>query len=372
MERVLLIGYYGWNNTGDDIMLQSILKILSKSVSDHEIVVLSQESSFHTLSLKNVRTVSPKKKVKFIKELLDSSTVILGGGTHLYDYGRLDNRLIRLSQLLLIFLIARSLSKKVIFMGVGVEPPQSVWGRLIIRAICNLANCISVRDEDSYDTLIKMGVGTNIVKSFDLSVLSDLPERDLRENNGGKILGVSVLPYYSIYFRDSKSDNELLVQFSKAIDIWLNDDEKNTVRLMVFKADYVYDDHFFSSALRELLGHDDRVELIPYDKDPIMTFRKIQECDAFIGMRYHSCILAYLSSIPQLIISYARKNTALANDIGLNPLALILVDSVKESGLESVMKELIERPDDFRATLPLDVAKTRALASIDCLGGGGS
>jgi polysaccharide pyruvyl transferase WcaK-like protein len=369
MERNLLIGYYGWNNTGDDIMLHSLIELISRSDPDQEYTILSQRPSLHVPTKMKITYVNPANRIGFAKELVSSSRVILGGGTHLYDYGRVGNRVMRLLQLLLIFSVARSLSKKVMFIGIGVEPPERTWGKLIIRAICNTAHCISVRDKESYKTLTTMGVRAKVIQGFDLSAIIDFPNDELVRHNEGKMLGISVLPYYGIYYRDSESDNKLLANFSQAFNLWLDANDHNRVRLIVFKADSKDDDGDFTESLFRLLHHHDRVEVVPYDHDPMTTLKRIQECDAFIGMRYHSCVLAYITKRPLLVVSYARKNNALATDIGLDPRGLIEIDAVRDRGLEQEIKGLMETPSEYLAKLPREVAREMALASTICFNG---
>ena len=122
-----------------------------------------------------------KNQVKYVKpslftvgiEILRSSTFILGGGTHLFDYG-IKRRALKIQlRLLFLVLFTKLLGKKVYILGNGLGPFQTQWGKFLARIICYLADYISVRDKISYSFLIEWGLVNKAVLAFDLSVLLD-------------------------------------------------------------------------------------------------------------------------------------------------------------------------------------------------------
>jgi polysaccharide pyruvyl transferase WcaK-like protein len=81
-------------------------------------------------------------------------------------------------------------------------------------------------------------------------------------------------------------------------------------------------------------------------------------------MRYHSCLFAYLNSIPLLIIDYHPKCRALANEIGLPKHAVVSLEEILNGQFQDQLENLVNSPSDFCATLPISVAKTRARDGI--------
>jgi len=66
-----------------------------------------------------------------------------------------------------------------------------------------------------------------------------------------------------------------------------------------------------------------RAKLIPYNSDPSITLDRIRECKAFIAMRYHAAVLAYLANCHLMVIPYHRKVKDFAKEIKLDNRALV-------------------------------------------------
>jgi polysaccharide pyruvyl transferase WcaK-like protein len=147
---------------------------------------------------------------------------------------------------------------------------------------------------------------------------------------------------------------------AEALNKWLEKDTKNTVCLFTVKGSSKQDDVLITDLLRANLRPPGRVRLVPYNSDPREVLYHVGRCDAFIGMRYHSCVFAYLSRLPLLIINYFNKCQALGEDIKLPHDALITPDEVLEGVLDEKLTELYTRPNHFIAELPIDEAKRKA------------
>jgi polysaccharide pyruvyl transferase WcaK-like protein len=84
MKRLLVSGYYGFNNLGDEAVLESILLALRRSFDDIEITVLSANSA-STQKMYGVKTVSRNAPLKILKALWNCDILISGGGSLLQD-----------------------------------------------------------------------------------------------------------------------------------------------------------------------------------------------------------------------------------------------------------------------------------------------
>jgi polysaccharide pyruvyl transferase WcaK-like protein len=168
------------------------------------------------------------------------------------------------------------------------------------------------------------------------------------------------LPFFEIYTSDKDRDRLLVHRVAEALNKWLEKDIKNTVCLFTIKGASKQDDVLITDLLRANLRPPDRVRLVPYNSDPREMLYNFGRCDAFIGMRYHSCVFAYLSHLPLLIINYFNKCQALGEDIKLPQDALITPDEVLEGLMDKKLKELYTRPTYFIAELPTDEAKRKA------------
>ncbi len=362
MKKFFIIGYYGWNNTGDDAMLYVILQRLYSSNPDGEFVILSQCTVFTPPYIKSTKFVDSKDILNVLFEIMKSSVVILGGGTHLYDYGNKKNRIVRLSQMLVLLTFCKLSLKRIYFICIGAEPSNTKWGKFLIKHICKLADIIYVRDNLSYNVIEKYGLDP--IRSFDLAAQLTFSKKC----KNGDILGVSILPFYSIYYNDKVKDNIFICKISEGLKQWLNEDPEGLIYLFVFKGKSKDDDVFATEELLRLLGHE-RVKIIPYNPNPIEVLEKVSECTAFIGMRFHACVFAYISNIPLLIISYARKNDSLANDIGLDDCAILHLDNILKGEFNKYVEHLQRSPEKFMPSLSIDIAREKSYVWTNIFGG---
>lgn len=367
MKKTLLIGYYGWNNTGDDIMLYSLLRLLSRLNPNQKFSVLSQKMDVVVPDNINVNFISPVDKIGFFSEIVTSSTVVLGGGTHLYDYGRKINRIVRLTQFYLISLVCKTLSIDFYLIGIGVERPTTKWGKFLIYRTCKNSKGLSVRDSESYQLLLSWGLEKKTTLSFDLSASLDFPPVCRQHSSRGMVLGLSILPFFKIYYDDEEKDLAVLHRIVEAANVWLDHDMENEVWIFIVKGESLDDDYLYSNKLPRLMTCPSRVKVIPYSKNPLDMYNNIAKCDAFVGMRYHACMMSYLACKPQIIISYARKNDALAQDIRLPECALLSMDELLDGGLEGAVGHLIAKPDDFIGKTSQEEIKKMANHSCDCM-----
>lgn len=369
-HQFFVFGYYGWKNTGDDAMLYTILRELHTLYPKKIIAVLARvpvKISEEDRGL--VKFVRPVPHAIF-REILNSSVFIIGGGTHIEDYG---TRKIRpLKNILRIFIftvLAKLFRKEIYFLGIGIGPISTIWERLLLKTICQLTNFISVRDKISYEILKTLGVGAKSRLAFDpsalLEPLSDNDTTFASEANNNKILGLSILPVFKIYNCNRKRDILLAQEIAKGINKWMEEDPQVAVNLFIFKGKSKDDDVAFTKLLQGLLKLVERVKLVPFEPDPRKRLYQVSQCHYFIGMRFHSSLFAYLSSIPMLMIDYHPKCRALAEYIGLPKHAIVSLNEILTGQFSSFLKHLQERPNNFRATLPIEVAKHRARYGLD-------
>ena len=353
---LFIYGYYGWDNTGDDAMLYTLLEKLPLLYPSADFVVLSRKAVRVPPMVEGKVKFIPRDLLSAVTWLLKSSVFIVGGGTHIYDYGIKKQNLRILTQLWLLFLLARLTGNRVYLVNNGVGPLTTKWGRFLAKSILCMAEKISVRDRASYDTLLSLGLESRTRLGFDLSALL---KTTLQTKPAKRILGISVSPAFEIYEGNREKDSLVLDQVVKAIkynpgwDVWL----------FVIKGESVLDDF---SATMELQGKLKplKVTVVPYNPDTNKFLDKVGQCSAFVGMRYHACLFAYLSNLPLLVINYHPKCNALAEEIGLAKKGVISLSEILGGQLPRRLRCLMRYPGKFRAMLPLSEARDRADSAI--------
>ena len=83
MRKFFLFGYFGRNNFGDDLMLISLLKHISKT--KYKKIVLSGNLNFSKKIKKFNTIIYPRNIFYFVKSLLQCSDFILAGGSWFHD-----------------------------------------------------------------------------------------------------------------------------------------------------------------------------------------------------------------------------------------------------------------------------------------------
>lgn len=355
-EIIFIFGYYGWNNTGDDAILYALLQELNSLNPEAEFCICSHAPVVvppPTECLVRFVDYSPKT---ILREIVRSDCFIMGGGTHIYDYNTTTKQRRVVIKMLMMLFWAKVCCQKIYLIDIGIEPLSTFWGKALTKEICNLSDIISVRDSISYKVLGELGV-KKVKLSFDLAAL--LPQPGVRKRDM-RIIGVSILPFFEIYHNNKEKDLLFVGKIADALNCWLKEDPRAMVRLFAFKGKSKEDDVAITAILKSKLMPKERVELIPYDSNPLGTLARVAECHAFIGMRYHSCLFAYLTGTPLLVINYFRKCQALAEDIRLPRDAVVSLEDVIDGNIEGCFRRIREHPEDFMAKLPIEIARNMA------------
>ncbi|NLK01375.1 MAG: polysaccharide pyruvyl transferase CsaB, partial [Clostridia bacterium] len=144
MPRVVLSGYYGFQNAGDEAILYSIIKALRKVSPDIEMLVLSNSPS--ETSLRHGVEAANRWCIKEIySEIRKSDLFISGGGSLLQDVTGLKSLVYYLG----IVFLAKLLGKPVMFYAQGIGPINSFIGRVLTKIAADRVDLITVRDENS-------------------------------------------------------------------------------------------------------------------------------------------------------------------------------------------------------------------------------
>jgi polysaccharide pyruvyl transferase CsaB len=152
LMKVLLSGYYGYGNLGDEALLSGIITGLKNY--GHDVTVLSGNPDY-TQKLHNVRAVSRYKGLPLA--LLQHGAVISGGGGLLQDKTSARS----LQYYLGVLSLAKLLGKKAIVYGQSIGP-LSDSGKKAVASTLKGAS-VAVRDEMSQGVLAELGVKAELV-----------------------------------------------------------------------------------------------------------------------------------------------------------------------------------------------------------------
>ena len=292
--NIVISGYYGFNNAGDEAMLTAILQALRKTFNKPDITVISGNPEATAASFK-VKAIPRFSISAIFSAIFHSDLIISGGGSLLQDVTSWKSMIYYLS----IITVGVLFRKQVFLYSQGIGPVRYRIIRIILKHVLNHVDAITVRDRESKGFLQRLGVRRKIYTTAD-AVLSLAPA-DL--SLGKKILEENHIPQnkkrIALAIRDWTGSGEWMGELKKYV-------EKLSLKgyaVVFIPMQYPEDvNAVYSIGLDEknayILSHD-------YSIEEIMSL--IGNMDAVVGMRLHALIFASLMHIPFLGISYDPK-----------------------------------------------------------------
>ena len=167
-EKILIIGYYGAPNMGDEIMLQTILNQINKENKD--IYVLFEDNpNYNFYQWDNINFLEyPKSQKDMIKISKYFDTLIVGGGTHLDDQYYDDEYAYKWhipEMMIIISKLFIKYNKKTYFLSLSSN--KEIKNKKFIediKEIIDKSTYFSVRDKFSKNELIKNGINNKKIK----------------------------------------------------------------------------------------------------------------------------------------------------------------------------------------------------------------
>jgi len=319
VKNILISGYYGFDNAGDELILTAILAELKKIPVPLKTTVLSAHPS-KTRRFHQVEAVPRWRILGVVRSIRESDLLISGGGGLLQD---VTNRASILYYLVIIWL-ARVFRKKVVIYAQGIGPIQSKFNRLLTKGILNGVNLLIVRDENSKQVLRSLGVQREITVTADPTLTlepvighpcppTSSAEGDFvgrrpkpQRRRGSSVIG-NQLPTVGICVRKWKNFTGGII--AEAADYLI----KNQKAKVIFIPFHLPADYLFARKLKNLMHEKAEIEVYQEPLDLLGIFSKV---NLVISMRLHGLILAGLLHIPMLGISIDPKIVSFSKSLG--------------------------------------------------------
>ncbi len=303
--KLVISGYYGFNNIGDEAILASIIQSLKDVQSDIEIVVLSNTPEL-TSSTYGVEAVNRWELKAIIKALKDSDGLISGGGSLLQDQTGWKS----VSYYSGIMYLAKLLKKPVYMYAQGVGPVDRLLNKWIIKVVLNKVNRITVRDEESKKLLERLNIKQNIsivpdpVMGFKSEKLNSdwITDQDFDK------------PVVTVSVRDWKELEDFKRKVAAALDALVDQEKVEIVFLPMHGC------HDYDTSLEVAKHMQNPSRIAPYDASIEEKIAIIDSSEFLFGMRLHSLIFAGVVGTPFLALSYDPKIDSYSNLI-LQPVA---------------------------------------------------
>jgi polysaccharide pyruvyl transferase CsaB len=306
--HLLLAGYFGFDNAGDEAIFESMVDVFREQCPEVKISALTSDSS--TAQRLGVSAV-PRKHVPSVWKALRACDAFVLGGGGLFQDSTGAGSVVYYGGLLAMAKAARRPS--VIFCQ-GYGPVRSSLARWLTRQAFRLPKLITVRDEESVADLVALGLSPDLVHlAADPALLmrplpvdemrplleaeglltemgrSELPDGRLSE--AGPLVALTVRPWPSLSL-------EALAEALRAFR------ERHKARYLLLPLQPERDLEP-SRRLAQLLNGEAKVLEQPLAPRALTG---ILACsDMVIGMRLHSLILATVENPPLFGLSYDPK-----------------------------------------------------------------
>jgi polysaccharide pyruvyl transferase CsaB len=295
MSRVVVSGYYGFGNVGDEVVLDSLIEWLRDTGHCREIAVLSSDPR-QTARRLGVLSFDSRSPVEVMRALLRCEVLVSGGGTLIQDRTSVRSALYYLT----ILAAGLALRRQVAVVGQGLGPIRTRTVRTLTRLLLSRVDLIALRDFGSASLLKEIGVPVSDVRiGADLAFLSTAV-RDERVESIAAERGPVALVVAS--HRDRRFDREwassLAIRMSEAVQ------GRRDVEVLAFQpadaASQAYDSAWHPKVVQ------------PSAADQLMRGFSV-----VVSARLHGLILAVRAGIPGIALAVDPKIRYFAEEAGL-------------------------------------------------------
>ena len=299
MMKIVLSGYFGYDNMGDEAILYSIIEGLKDMKECREIVVFSA-SPDRTSRRYDVQAVSRSSLFAVISQLHSADLLISGGGSLLQDVTSFYSPLYYLG----IMQLGSFLAGRAVFAFQGAGPLESRSIRRLTGFTLKGLDAVSVRDDDSRQLLISLGLDPRRVKRIIDPVFLLTP--DSLSSQEGRELGVAVRPW---------QDDGYLDAVAEGLDRFLEAEEGFSVSFIPLHPDKdLPAAEYVSSNMNS-----ENCSIITPEKHPRDIVNTFAGFDLLLGVRLHSLIFATMTGVPCVGIEYDPKVSSFLSQLERKP-----------------------------------------------------
>lgn len=329
-KSVVISGYYGFDNLGDEAILEQLCKELRQINPSIKICVLSQNPT-STSQKYDVESISRWNTAQIYQSLSDADLFISGGGGLFQDSSSIKSVI----YYAFLFFLARIKRVPIFVYAQGIGPLKSSFSRFLTKASMTLAACISVRDQKSVAILKNWNIDSHLTADPVWGLNKDSVHSDT--NNGAHNnlrIGISLRQCDAL--NDSWLDSitttlqKLLPKDCLIIPLILQESlDKPVIESVVKKLDNV---------------NLEQINLKPDDL-PSKWMNAIAGLDLVIAMRLHALIMALKAGIASLALSYDPKVSNVAIDFGQPYIDML--DPGAKSLFEARLTELLKDKNEL-------------------------
>ena len=343
---IVLSGYYGFDNIGDDALLFSILEDIKQLKPETRFLLLTKKPKYGRETCL-VDTLQRFRPVKICKALRSSRMLLSGGGSLIQDATSTKS----LYYYLLVMSAAKKLGCKVFAYANGIGPVKQKHIKKVSNVLqkvdkITLRECMSAKEikricpSVSFEVTADpaMGLTTENGRLFEF-----LEKNGIKEKN---ILGISVRMW-------NENEKDFIEKLSATVKKAISDYGLYPVFIpMKYPGDVK-----IAKELCRLTGKGFVIEK-QYNVDDIVGF--VSDCKLIIGMRLHTLIFSAGNGVPCIGISYDPKIEGFMEYVGIDK--VLNSDNFDKIKADNYIREIMENYETEKENIALNAEKLKELA----------
>ncbi len=344
-QTIVISGYYGYKNSGDEAVLQSILTALKEQAKTAELnlqpVVLSIDPEW-TKSTYGVHAVHRMKLAEVRQAIKNSCGLISGGGSLLQDVTSPKT----IPYYLGIIKLAQWMGKPTFIYSQGVGPVSRGLFHSMIKSVFKKCAYISVRDHESAELLQTMGLKGKTIDVVPDPVMGLHPKEQVQPLNEHVEDNNEELPVIGISVRYWEKERIELLKIVEGLQVVM---QKQPVHLRFLPFHLPIDveaSQYMMDQLGDVSSIGSRISICADAVHPQDMLWEISQCQLVIGMRLHSLIYAANARVPMIGISYDPKINHFLERLDLQPVGD--TSSLEASALSSEIERLLFHEEAWR------------------------
>lgn len=361
MKRVLLSGYYGFGNLGDEAILEATVNALRAADSELELAVLSADPAA-TSAAHDVEAAHRARPFSVLREIRRCDLLLSGGGGLIQDATSPRSPRYYLG----IMRLAQLVGRRTMVFAQGLGPVKLPRTEALTRSAFRRARAITVRDQASADWLRGIGVAEPEPQvTADMAFLlraapdeqADAVLAQIGLSGDQRLLGISV--------RAWGEHTDYLHEVARATGAICAETGLQPVLLPLHPAQ----DLPVARRLAESL--EPQAVILPTMVRPSIVLALLCRMSLLLGMRLHALVFAALAGVPLVGLSYDPKVDALLDSLGeppLGPLSTLHADEIVAAAMATWQEREDRKARLERAVADLrESAQANVSAALACL-----
>lgn len=317
MKKVLISGYIGFDNFGDEAIFYALSSHLKK---DYSVCALSGNPK-KTFKNYGIKSYYFKNINQIIKAISNTDILISGGGSLLQD--KTSN--FSLYYYLFILILAKLFFKKTVIFAQGIEPIRKKINEKLLKFVLKKMDFVSVRDENSKKYLEKLGIKSEL---FSDPVYSILQETQISNKKEGLV----------VQLRKTKNiDENFLNNLAKQII----KNYKGTIKILPLQETL---DAEICEKFKNILNNLNVSSKIILKTSISDTIQSINNSECMISTRLHGAIVSNALQTKTFTLNYDEKLKTLSKELNIQNINL---DDFSFDELEEKLKIFFNSKENF-------------------------